>query len=81
MKNGGPAFPADTNWGNTGLSVRDWFAGQALTGIIAQASHPQQVAELMKFCGGNGDRLAQISAQAACRYADALIAELEKGAS
>ena len=37
---GGPAFPA-TGYGPRGLSVRDWFAGQALTGIMASvASYP-----------------------------------------
>ena len=47
---GGPAFPRQLVWdsrdkmidhGNTGMSLRDWFAGQALiaTAIIASESH------------------------------------------
>lgn len=34
---GGPAFPLPvTEWnpGNAGMSLRDWFAGQALAGIM-----------------------------------------------
>ena len=45
-KDGGPAFPQTTvvdptgSWvtverGAVGLSLRDWFAGQAITGILA----------------------------------------------
>ncbi len=47
---GGPAFPVECSWGGdqlcgvqtgnssgwaTGLSLRDWFAGQALAGLLA----------------------------------------------
>lgn len=37
---GGPAFPLPvTEWnpGYAGMSLRDWFAGQALTGLFAQS--------------------------------------------
>ena len=36
IKNGGPAFPIETTatpWAE-GMTLRDWFAGQALVGII-----------------------------------------------
>lgn len=36
--NGGPAFPTGTTPGHysqEGMSLRDWFAGQALAGFIA----------------------------------------------
>lgn len=36
---GGPAFPCDQQVladGWTGLSVRDWFAGQILAGVLAR---------------------------------------------
>jgi len=38
MKDGGPAFPVDVNDNggghtNEGMSLRDWLAGQALTGM------------------------------------------------
>lgn len=33
---GGPAFPAETSTRNyAGMSLRDWFAGQALAGWLA----------------------------------------------
>lgn len=39
---GGPAFPAT---GTVGMSLRDWFAGQALAGMLADSNldHPSEV--------------------------------------
>lgn len=37
IKDGGPAFPrpnTDNVLGQAGMSLRDWFAGQALAGMI-----------------------------------------------
>ena len=38
-KNGGPAFPGEYDGlqrlGSTGMSLRDWFAGQALAGLCS----------------------------------------------
>ena len=43
IDNGGPAFPCETEWRNqhlngiekhAGMSLRDWFAGQALVGLV-----------------------------------------------
>lgn len=43
INDGGPAFPRDTKWnldgsvsqsGSKGMSLRDWFAGMALSGIL-----------------------------------------------
>jgi len=44
MKDGGPAFPVpDTHhpdgqiqYGTNGMSLRDWFAGQALAGLVSE---------------------------------------------
>lgn len=39
---GGPAFPLPvTEWnpGNAGMSLRDWFAGQALIGLLSNPNH------------------------------------------
>ena len=34
-KDGGPAFPRENQeWGVPGMSLRDWFAGQALAGLL-----------------------------------------------
>ena len=29
-----PAFPSNPMWGRTGMTLRDWFAGMALQGLI-----------------------------------------------
>ena len=72
MNDGGPAFPEIkqardqhgrpklTNCG--GMSLRDWFAGQAL----ASMAHPQNIGE------------PKISAKMAYEVADAMLAEREK---
>ncbi len=85
---GGPAFPAEGpsagQFENPGMSLHDWFAGQALTGIIAfwetwalsearesdDGSH--QFDEVPK---SHWHRRASISAY---HYAAAMIAEREK---
>lgn len=43
INNGGPAFPLqsigpDFAPGYSGMSLRDWFAGQALAGLLAHPS-------------------------------------------
>ena len=35
ITDGGPAFPAPYNNDGVGMSLRDWFAGQALNGSLA----------------------------------------------
>ena len=43
---GGPAFPrptshlpnVETSWSQTGMTLRDWFAGQALSGMTANSA-------------------------------------------
>lgn len=44
-RNGGPEFPALCADGaiKEGMSLRDWFAGQALAGIIASYANPGAV--------------------------------------
>lgn len=72
MKNtGGPAFSSTkmTNFGkeqihHAGMTLRDWFAGQALAGMLANSSViGNQDAELIAAC---------------YRAADALLAERDK---
>lgn len=54
---GGPAFPQnlpdDFVWrlpGNPGgMSLRDWFAGQALAALIAQCNMPNEVYARMAY--------------------------------
>ena len=48
-KNGGPAFPVTLDHrgcvGAYGMTLRDWFAGQALAGILAGRRMPDAVAD------------------------------------
>jgi hypothetical protein len=50
---GGSAFPlpmgSETTEGNQGMSLRDWFAGQALAGLIAQCNMPNEVYAKMAY--------------------------------
>lgn len=48
---GGPAFPhVGNSWVETGMTLRDWFAGQALATLVDIAHHedwsPARVAEM-----------------------------------
>jgi hypothetical protein len=77
MKDGGPAFPRTANNyrqgdshkyhdGNLGMSLRDYFAGQALTGWLATAVN--LAAELD----------SEAEAKKAYEIADAMLKEREK---
>lgn len=75
-KNGGPAFPVtadalvdlSSSDGSsqrlTGMSLRDWFAGQALAGMLANPHAPQSGADMY--------------ARDAYTVADAMLAERAK---
>lgn len=80
INDGGPAFPVpmvhyDGNFFNvtdTGMTLRDWFAGQALAGILAGGSNWNSVsAEVMRNEGIWGD---VSTTEIAYRFADAMIA-------
>lgn len=69
-KSGGPAFPFSAEYGHPaahgGMTLRDWFAGQALAGIAGPG-------------GGDGFSLSPYdSANWAFEYADAMLAERSK---
>lgn len=79
-KYGGPAFPR-TGVGNAGhsydvppqdgMSIRDYFAGQALAGIMANIQFLENIRK------GFGSTLPHIP-EAAYEMADAMLAEREK---
>ncbi len=71
IEDGGPAFPTETEaqtgmhtYRLTGMSLRDYFAGQALAGFVAMYAHPQAI----------GQPSPEESAAAAYGYADAMLA-------
>ena len=49
MTDGGPAFPVHPDQtahrGTPGMSLRDWFAGMALQGLLAQQPHDDALKE------------------------------------
>ena len=75
LTDGGPAFPHDKylraedgQWGtyaHGGMSLRDWFAGQALTGIFSACLHDTR---------GAGQSVEEMLAEKAFRIADAMLA-------
>ncbi len=73
---GGPAFPSQAN--NTdkfeGMSLRDWFAGQAIIGVLGAYADPN--ARSRAKANGEG---ATHMAEAAYVIADAMLAERAKG--
>ncbi len=78
IDDGGPAFPCDAAISNTsrvtGMSLRDWFAGQALAGICATLD-PEEIADL------SGGYLHGIrESKAAYCLADAMLRARRKGA-
>jgi hypothetical protein len=84
---GGPAFPRAAHWSDggsarfdhgaqDGMTLRDWFAGQALAGMLAYSHVNPQRGNYHENCSVEG------AAEDAYRYADAMLAEREKrGAS
>lgn len=70
---GGPAFPAATD-NRSGMSLRDWFAGQALAGLAAVFADYDYV----KTAAENGMTVPEFTAKRVYEYADAMLAERER---
>jgi hypothetical protein len=71
---GGPAFPrSDYDNSTAGMTLRDWFAGQALAGILGGG-----FADTIPHDDLNGGRDA---AAFAYQYADAMLAARKGGAA
>lgn len=66
MNDGGPAFPQNPEWmsNRSGMTLRDWHAGQALAGLLANPNYHGTISD---------------SARDAYRYADEALAVREKG--
>ena len=72
INDGGPAFPQIDNTGQNGdgMSLRDWFAGQALQAIIAKMPEARFAADPASY---------EKAAMAAFYYADAMLAARKGG--
>jgi hypothetical protein len=71
-KDGGPAFPREyMHTGHSGMSLRDWFAGQALAGALASGKllSPSQALE--------AETVAEFWARSSYIVADAMLAARE----
>ncbi len=74
LKDGGPAFPVpDPAWAN-GMTLRDWFAGQAIQGLL--------IARAAAIDHGSQPRTREeevsSASDAAYIVADAMLAERQK---
>lgn len=79
--NGGPAFPPGTTSDSrpTGMSLRDWFAGQALIAYLGGTSSSAESAEAaMIVMEKRGESIHQFIASGAYAFADAMLAERSK---
>ena len=66
-----PAFPRDErHMGHNGMTLRDWFAGQALTVIIADLGQDRNESLV--------GHISYWAARGAYIYADAMLAERAK---
>ena len=80
QNDGGPAFPhmEETNDGrvevtNYGMSLRDWFAGQALTGWLSGPCHGEVLEHYENWPEGFAGHQSCV-ARATYGYADAMLA-------
>ena len=79
--NNPPAFPlsvnqlADSSPEAQGMSLRDWFAGQAMKGLLAGVVHASE-----KIAESEGGSAEEVIARWAFEQADAMLAEREKSA-
>ena len=78
---GGPAFPGrcrdcgcECDGRQDGMSLRDWFAGQALTGVVVGDPSTVGVGD-----DGDDDDVAIAYAAFAYRVADAMLRERSNG--
>lgn len=74
IDNGGPAFPVSDQGthGTYGMALRDYFAGHALSGLLADS----------KVTGGYGETIEEFEWRLALRsyaYADAMLAARKGG--
>jgi hypothetical protein len=59
INDGGPAFPvgSPTHRGYEGMTLRDWFAGQALAGLIADPSRDGSADDRARYAYAYADAM------------------------
>lgn len=78
IDDGGPAFPQNDAVVNRinnldGMSLRDWFAGQAMSGLVVMSA-TREWRGLMDDVKDDGEEDEAVVAEMAYRIADAMIA-------
>ena len=79
-KDGGPAFPVSTGHHpdtmmkdpRIGMTLRDYFAAAALTGLLADRQYKESA---LDYGNGHGMKLTETICRSALEYADAMLAE------
>lgn len=76
VKDGGPAFAYGNHeqGGHSGMSLRDWLAGQALPAVIRQCAGDLQIMASMNWEG----TIEEYFAHRSYALADAMLAERSK---
>lgn len=77
--NGGPAFPSpgySDDGERRGMSLRDWFAGQAMAGICGGTN--EAAFAIKHVAAKHGLNATDIIAKSAYEHADAMLAERER---
>lgn len=78
---GGPAFPTDGEYAGfqSGMSIRDWFAGQAMNALMSALHSSENTAKaLLKEATRLKESPEQFIAITAFEYADAMLAARSK---
>ena len=71
---GGPVYPTYVDQCE-GMSLRDYFAGQALEGILAMASSESIMVEMSNRATRGNIKVSEVVAVKAYNFADAMIKE------
>ena len=87
VNDGGSAFPVVASTGDPrdgvycrdGMSLRDYFAGQAIAGVFACIVSTDACTALLKASASAGKSIEDLVAKSAYQFADAMLAAREGG--